>query len=597
MIGLGWLRTTARGALGLILVAPFFGLLVAVLFDRGPSGEPRLSPHLFPVVLWIFDDFAWTCARNSLVFASVLALLSLVLGVAVCSLLGWLPPWGRTILGGMFLAMVVVPPAFLALGLTALLAHGHPWPWLPRLEWVGGSPGASLETWRGAPLWIVWLWASLPAAGALVSLAIEPVIARMEPSWEEAARLAGAGRFRNWTKLSWPIIRPRAARAAGVVFLTALVEPGVPWILGLRRTVAFQIVDAAAQPDPFPGAAAWALAAWLFGVCAWAIFRSRGGPTILKSDSIASSSSGNRPYPRRVSARLVLASSLALTAWALACALPILGLLRLWLGAGMPPSASERGTIPGLKTLLQHACEPPAPELAANSVVLGFEVACAIAVVAWLVRRQSPARAAASLRARLLRLVAQMPPLVQSLGLVALCWVVGMAAGSLPVSNTSATGLALERFATAMAPQQNPWPLLVGCVSLALVPWFATGEAPLGHRDPSVPRRDSALEVALLAGPSRLRARALAARWRYRAALARFVFVWALAATNVTPAVLFLPWTFRRCLGPAVLVYSALDRAGQSLAAALAVAAVAVNVVAFLVARACWAGPRCPDLE
>ena len=42
----------------------------------------------------------------------------------------------------------------------------------------------------------------------------------------------------------WPIVRPAAARAAGIIFLLAIVEPGAPLVLGLRRTLAFQIVDA-----------------------------------------------------------------------------------------------------------------------------------------------------------------------------------------------------------------------------------------------------------------------------------------------------------------------------------------------------------------
>ena len=40
-------------------------LLVAILVDEGPSGEARASSHFFPLVLWLFDDFAWTCAARA----------------------------------------------------------------------------------------------------------------------------------------------------------------------------------------------------------------------------------------------------------------------------------------------------------------------------------------------------------------------------------------------------------------------------------------------------------------------------------------------------------------------------------------------------
>ena len=54
--------------------------VAAILVDEGPLGEARASSHFFPLVLWLFDDFAWTCARNSVIFALVVSVSSLVLG-------------------------------------------------------------------------------------------------------------------------------------------------------------------------------------------------------------------------------------------------------------------------------------------------------------------------------------------------------------------------------------------------------------------------------------------------------------------------------------------------------------------------------------
>ena len=70
MIGYRWLRAAARGAVGLLTVLPALALAVAVLVDRGPDGELRVS--FFPIALLAFDPFAWTCARNSLIFATAL---------------------------------------------------------------------------------------------------------------------------------------------------------------------------------------------------------------------------------------------------------------------------------------------------------------------------------------------------------------------------------------------------------------------------------------------------------------------------------------------------------------------------------------------
>ena len=91
-----------------------------------------------------------------------------------------------------------------------------------------------------------------PLAAAAVALAAAGPVERLERSWEDAARLAGASPFRIWRSLSWPMVRPSALRAAALVFLFALVEPGAPLILGLRRTLAFQIVEPPAGPIPSP---------------------------------------------------------------------------------------------------------------------------------------------------------------------------------------------------------------------------------------------------------------------------------------------------------------------------------------------------------
>ncbi len=105
----------------LMQLAPAIALVTAIMVDEGPTGEARVSSHFFPLVLWIFDDFAWTCARNSLIFAVVVSLGSLVLGLGLRCALDrvWLP--ARSPAGAAALAAVVLSPAFLALGLTGLL--------------------------------------------------------------------------------------------------------------------------------------------------------------------------------------------------------------------------------------------------------------------------------------------------------------------------------------------------------------------------------------------------------------------------------------------------------------------------------------------
>lgn len=383
MVRFRWLGVATRCLLGVIQAAVLLGLLAAVVVDRGPEGESRLTAHLLPLVLWIFDDFAWTCARNSLVFAIVMSLFALALGVALRGEVGRIRSLRGSGLAGAAVAILAASPAFMALGLTGLFGPVSGWPW-PLSTPDPASGGTSLESWRGLPVFFVWVWASLPGAVAWVWLAAEPSFQRLEPSWAATARLAGSGRFRIFRDLTWPIIRPPAARAAGQIFVFSLVEPGASLILGLRRTLAYQIVDAAAGPEPFPRAAVWVVMAGLLGLAGWTVFRWRGGKPILDTPSGNAGVPSTSTTQSATSLRTLLAI-LSVAAWSLFAWLPIVGLVRLALGGGWYRTDPGEASLVSLIGRLRSLGEPPVPAVALNSLIFGLEVACGIVVISWLV--------------------------------------------------------------------------------------------------------------------------------------------------------------------------------------------------------------------
>jgi ABC-type Fe3+ transport system permease subunit len=414
MIGYGWLRAAARGAVGLLTVLPAIALVIAVLIDRGPDGELRVS--LFPLALLTFDPFAWTCARNSLIFATALTALSLIGGIGI----GWAisgPAYrGRAVLRAATSSMLAAPPSCLALGLIRIWRMPGPWPNSPT---VAASGRLSLEVWSGWPDWMLWIWASGPSAVALVAIATAAVRERIEPAWRDAARLAGAGPFQTWRSVTWPLIRPAAARAAAIVFSLALLEPGVPLILGLRRTLAFQIVEAAARPDPFPKIAVWTAMAVAFSLAGRWLLRRWGGPPLLE---VRDRTLGSARIPigtQGAGAPLAIASGLLLVISVAMGWLPVLGLVRISAGIGAAASGTNGSPVWSLAEVVQRATEPPVPQVAVNSLMLGLEVGAVVLILAWVLRPDPGTRLAPTIGSSLVGRFALMPPMVQGVGLLA----------------------------------------------------------------------------------------------------------------------------------------------------------------------------------
>jgi iron(III) transport system permease protein len=592
MFGFRWLRTAVRQFVVMLVVAPTLALMAAVAFDRGPAGDVRLS--FFPVVLASYDPFFWTCARNSIIFAAVVTAGSMVVG----SLLGWIV--GRRRLRGCSLLRAAVasslaaPPFVLSLGLLGLWGTPESWPW-PVATPQPGRGGSSLESWGGLPLWTLWVWSTLPAASAFVMLAAARTVEQFDPAWEDAARLAGAGSFRAWRTLSWPLCRPTAARAAATIFSLAVLEPGAPLVLGLRRTLAFQIVETATSREPFPRAAIWSMMAGAIALCGWFVVRRWGGQPILAGEQIPAPVRSFPRTVRRAGVNGALAGSLILGSWAVLGWSPLIGLVRQVFAQGRESLAL---TGLGMRSFLEMSrplVDPPILELIAHSLLLGLEVAAGMLVLAWLVQADGAAEASPFIRSWSMGHIGVVPPLVLGIGILAVPWL-GTLGSEWLRGVPGREGLATRAgsLAAQLDTERNPWILLVYSVGLAVgLPVLA---ACWGMCRPTPAEIRSNADAAILAGASRMRARRLATPQKARRESGRFVLVAGLAATNLTPALLFTPWMDGRTVAPAVVNLASGPDGARLAAAGLALFAVAVNLAALGAARLCSAlNPHTPS--
>jgi ABC-type Fe3+ transport system permease subunit len=581
-----WLRAAARGAVALLTVFPAVALAIAILVDRGPDGEPRVS--LFPVALLALDPFAWTCARNSLIFATAVTVLALIGGVFLASVLSARRFPGRGAFHAAAASMLAATPACLALGFLGFLETSRSWPW-PAWMREAASGSLSLESWRGLPSWALWIWAGLPTAIALVTLATAAALERVDPAWRDAARQAGAGTTRTFLTVHWPLIRPAAARAAAIVFPMALVEPGGPSILGLRRTLAFQIVETATRPDPFPRVAVWAAMAAVLSVAGRWLLRWWGGPPLLDvAHNVRDGHRSRPPAPRAgmplaVACAAVVAGSVGL-GW-----LPVVGLGRLLWAVGPRESALNDSPSVPFGTSIPHPFDPPVPQVLAQTMLLSIEVGAGVLVLAWLLRPDPGVRHASTATARFVGRFALMPPLIQSAGVLAIPGLLDAAAFWLmSFSGLRTPAARVAGVARELAVERNPWAILVAAVGLSvgarlLQNWRRTAE-----RRPDETR--PGLDAAILAGASPVRARAVAAL-RPGGWFGCFLLAFILAAINVAPALLFSPWMDGRPIAPAMLGLAKGPDPARVQAALLAFGVIAGNIAGLLTARLASAPP------
>ena len=555
---MAWLRGPGRlmGAFLLVaLLGPALAPWLSAVIDRGPDGSARLS--LFPIAIAAFDPFVWACARNSVAVASAVATGSLLIGVGLALLVGRRRFWGRTLLWSLAMAPLAAGPLLIAPGVALFLGGGRGWDWLAARSILGFS---AEEVGR----WLALIWVGLASGVPLVALATEAAFQQVDTSWSEAAKAAGASRWRVWREITWPILRPNSARAVATVFTLALVEPAGPLVLGLRRTLAVQTLDAAIRLDEPTRAATLALLAIAIAAVGRVAIGWWGRPFHAQynvSEVVRMTS---------MSFRQAAGSLMILGVWLLFAIGPVFVLLTRALGAG-------REATPGSWSDLVKGwlVDPETRTWAANSsMTAALAIAVDLVIFGTLCRRgpgptRGPVRQAA-------RLFEALPPLALGVGALATPWLLLVLADS----TGGLLGRWLRAIALELSPARSPGFLLVICLAAGRLPLLARIADLASRENPPV-----RLDAVKMMGASDRRARTVVEnRWLGVVPARQALLALALAATNLVPALLLTPFSERRTLAPAVLGLVLEGEPVDPRAAGPIAAILAINVVALAVA-------------
>lgn len=227
-----WLTQYLLWIGGLVLiVGPIIPVVWASLWST-PLYESGGSLTLANYRTLLGDPAWWEAVRNSLLFALLTTVGSVVIGTAMAVLFTRTDLPGQRFFRSALLIPVVIPGLPLLLGWTAMYA-----------------PAGYVTRWieEHTPLPIFWDLYSVPGmslvaigiAAPVVYLFARSALSSQDSSLEMAARSAGASPLRTLRTVTIPLVRPALLNSSMLVCALSLEVLGLPLILGTSSNIQF----------------------------------------------------------------------------------------------------------------------------------------------------------------------------------------------------------------------------------------------------------------------------------------------------------------------------------------------------------------------
>ena len=218
------------GVVLLILIylvgSPVLCLLISSLKKTGLPNDPGVT--LTHYLNTYTDLYTYKLFLNSFMFSVGSGSLALLLGMTFAWLLERTDTPFKSLLRGMIVSTMAIPPVILAVSWVLLLS--------PKIGYFNHLLVALFKL-GNAPLNVYSLPGMIFVQGlALVPttfLMLSPAFRNMDPSLEEAALVSGAGTLRLIRTIVLPILMPALLSASVFVFVVGLVVFDIPGIIGL----------------------------------------------------------------------------------------------------------------------------------------------------------------------------------------------------------------------------------------------------------------------------------------------------------------------------------------------------------------------------
>lgn len=231
--------------LGVFLLWPLAQTLQGCFLQQG-----RLSFAFLGEVFRnpIYVEGLW----NSLALAVVTTSLVVLMGLPLAMLAARCEFPGKTILSGLILAPMILPPFVGAIGIRQLL--GQYGALNAGLVHLGFIDWAQAVNWLGTGrFWAVAFTEALHLYPIFYLNAVA-AISNLDPAMEEAAENLGCSGWRRFRRITLPLIMPGLFAGGIIVFIWSFTELGTPLMLDYSRVTAVQIFDGIKDigANPFP---------------------------------------------------------------------------------------------------------------------------------------------------------------------------------------------------------------------------------------------------------------------------------------------------------------------------------------------------------
>jgi len=222
------------GFLGIFLFYPLLYVLREAFFSSGHFSTAYFR-HIFA------NPASRTAMMNSCWLALATTLVTAVVAMPLALLTTRFSFPGKTLLTGLLLVPIIMPPFVGAIGMRQLLARFGS---INLLLMQGGLIAAPIDWLGDARFWGVVVVEALHLY-PIFYLNAAAALANIDPSLEEAALNLGSGRFRTFGRVTLPLIMPGLFAGAILVALWAFTDLGTPLIFEYRNVMSVQIFDRA----------------------------------------------------------------------------------------------------------------------------------------------------------------------------------------------------------------------------------------------------------------------------------------------------------------------------------------------------------------